>query len=213
MATSESTRARRFALPDLKDERGGESIEAFLEGPKVRRHRPKVRAVALTSDGPTNVARPLADEHSSVRARPSMDLRTIPGRLEWNAALERESARAARYGRPAAVAIVELRPDRANLAIDPWLRIVAGPVARALRAGSRATDLVARVASTRFQILMPETPESGAGRFADRVSSVCRASIEASGAPVTVRVSVAAATADHTLHEALAHALRSLEAA
>ena len=34
MATSESTRARRFALPDLRDERTSESIEAFLEGQK-----------------------------------------------------------------------------------------------------------------------------------------------------------------------------------
>ena len=32
MGTSDSTRARRFALPDLADERAGQSIEAFLHG-------------------------------------------------------------------------------------------------------------------------------------------------------------------------------------
>lgn len=197
MATSESTRARRFALPDLDDERTGESIEAFLEGPEVRRGRPAPRPEMRVAPLP----------------RASADLRSLPGRLEWNAALDRESVRADRYGRPAAVAIVELKPDRAGQSLEPWLKSIAGPIARTLRGDSRATDLVARVASTRFQMLLPETSEVGAERLAERVAAGCRTLIESTGAPLSVRVSVAGTGLDTSLHAALAEALRSIEAA
>lgn len=142
-----------------------------------------------------------------------MDLRSIPGRLEWNAAMERESARAARYRRPAAVAIVELKPERAGLSVDPWIRTVAGPIARAIRRDSRATDLVARVADARFQILLPETSEAGAEHLAQRVAAACRTVIANAAVPAAVRVSVAGTGMDDTLQDALAHALRSIEAA
>jgi hypothetical protein len=82
IATSESTRARRFALPDLKDERTGESIEAFLNG---------------------RAAKGLALRGQASQSADAVALRAMPGRQEFNAALERESARAARYDRPAAV--------------------------------------------------------------------------------------------------------------
>jgi GGDEF domain-containing protein len=290
VATSRSSRARRFALPDLgDDDRTVESIEAFLDGPEVRRHRPPIRRprkgypntgsqngtgpkntggahgttapgagldpkaatngkarangkagtngkaeangnaepngtadeAPKSSEAPTNGAKPSASTlvvtarestATTYKARPATDIRTIPGRLEFNTALERESLRAARYGRPAAVAIVELVPVRVNQEIDIWLRSLAGPVSRTLRQGTRATDLVARVANARFQVLLPETPETGAGLFADRVTTACQSSIDESGAPVSVRVTIAAATPEHSLHEALNNALQSIEA-
>jgi GGDEF domain-containing protein len=201
LATSESTRARRFALPDLADERTGESIEAFLEGPNVRHSR--------------RASRPDPTSRALVPAPPrqAIDLRSMPGRLEWNAALERESARAARYGRPAAVAIVELKPARSGGSMDLWIRTVAGPIARALRHDSRATDLVARVADARFQILLPETSESGAEQLAQRVTVACRAVIERAAVPATVRVSVAGTGVEGTLEDALASALQAIAAA
>lgn len=215
MATSESTRARRFALPDLEDERTGESIQAFLDGPDVRRSRPAARATdeTPTAIGETTAPPPASASRVPGPARPSPELRTLPGRLEWNAAVARESVRAARYGRPASVAIVELKPDRPGAEVEPWLRSLAGPIARTLRQDSRATDLVARVASTRFQMLLPETDEAGAARLAERVAATCRTFIQGAGAPVAVRVSVAGTGLDDTLHEALAQALRSIEAA
>lgn len=216
MATSESTRARRFALPDLADERTDESIEAFLEGPDIRRGRRITRAVVEAAGKPPDL-HALAPDPAALRvpgpARSSNDLRTLPGRLEWNAAVARESTRAARYGRPAAVAIVELKPDRPGAEVDPWLRTIAGPIARALRQDSRATDLVARVASTRFQMLLPETDEAGASRLAERVAATCRSFIRGTGAPVAVRVCVAGTGLDNSLHEALEDALRAIEAA
>jgi hypothetical protein len=175
----------------------------------VRVHRPP----SLT---PGNASAPTVFEVASPATpvpRSTGDIRTIPGRLEWSAALERESLRAARYGRPASVAIIELKSDRPGVSVDPWLRSLAGPIARVLRQGCRATDLVARVADTRFQVLLPETTAAGAGRFAERVASDCRTVLQSSGAPVAVRLSVAASTPDHPLHEAVSHALRTIEAA
>jgi hypothetical protein len=146
-------------------------------------------------------------------ARLSPELRTLPGRLEWTAAIARESLRSARYGRPAAVAIVELKPDRPGAEVEPWLKSLAGPIARALRHDSRATDLVARMASTRFQMLMPETDEAGATRLAERMAETCRTHIERAGAPVAIRVCVAGTGSEDTLEAALAHAIRAIEAA
>ena len=242
MASSPSTRARRFALPDLEDARTETAIEAFLEGPKIRRgRRARPAAEANGAEGAAAGTEATAAATGTVgngtagngtagngtappstalvpavapkTPRPPTDLRTLPGRLEWNAALERESARAARYGRPAAVAIVELQSERPHQSVDPWLRTIAGPIARVLREDSRATDLVARVANTRFQILLPETSEAGAECLAERIASGCRTFIETTQAPVTVRVCVAAAGQADSLQDALAHALRSIEAA
>jgi hypothetical protein len=225
VATSESTRARRFALPDHgSDERGDQAIEAFLDGPAVRRQRPTARkrprrSYPNSSNRKTTATAVVPASEPDPRRgvagamRPVTDIRTIPGRLEFNAALERESMRSARYGRPASVAIVELVPQRVSQQVDIWLRSLAGPVSRTLRQSARATDLVARVANARFQVLLPETPEAGAGRFAERVSTACQTSIDDAGAPVAVRVRVAVATPDHSLEEALAHALQSIEAA
>jgi hypothetical protein len=198
LATSESTRARRFALPDLADQRTEDAIEAFLEGPEIRRGRPAARA---------------SFDRALAPARPSVDLRTTPGRLEWTAALDRESARAARYGRPASVAIVELKAQAAGQTVEPYLPSLAGPIARAIRMDSRATDLVARVAAARFHLLLPETNEPGAAVMADRIAEKCRAQILGTGAPIAVRVSVAGTGLAHTLHDALAHALNAIEAA
>jgi GGDEF domain-containing protein len=111
------------------------------------------------------------------------------------------------------VVIVELKHEREDQKVDPFMKSLAGPIARVIRQDSRATDIVARVATARFQILVPETPESGAERLAERVAANCRRHIEATGAPVQVRISVAGTGIDDTLHEALAHALRSIEAA
>jgi len=226
--TPRSTRSRRFALPPEhgSDNRAVEAIEAFLEGPTVRRHRPPVTvkrrprksypntgSAQPKKGASTAVSAPEVDPRRGVAVQRPVDIRTLPGRLEFGAALERESQRSARYGRPACVAIVELVPERPNQQAEVWLRSLAGPVSRTLRQGARATDLVARTANARFQVLLPETAEPGAGRFAERISSACQSSIDATGAPVAVRVTVAVSSPDHSLEEALAHALQSIEAA
>jgi GGDEF domain-containing protein len=137
----------------------------------------------------------------------------MPGRLEWNAAVERESQRAARYERPAAVAVIELRPLRPSAAMDSWLRVHAAPIGQVLLRGSRASDVVARVGAARFQVLLPETTEDAAGEFVERVLGECQEQLQALGAPLRLASSVAASTPDLPLRDAVARALDSIEAA
>ena len=222
-ATSESNRARRFALPDLHDERTESSIQAFLDGPDVRSRRPATRtsssnpeaAIAGNASGDTTAGTTARSRPNGTDEAPrrSTELRTLPGRLDWNAAMARESARAARYLRPASIAIVELRHHDPKADVTPFMRALAGPISRLLRDDSRATDLVARVATSRFQMLLPETTEAGAGQQAERLAARCRGYIERTGAPIAVRVSVAGTGLQDSLQDALANALRAIEAA
>ena len=254
MASTTSNRSRRFALPDLKDERADGVIEAYLDGPKVRKARPKTAsavkpgselavqehtadvvaessdAVVQSSDAavlPTPDAAVLPAEEvqapavvspaGSATLRPrtgdAVALRTMPGRLAWNDALDRESTRSTRYGRPSAVAIFDLRPLRPSATMESWVRVHATPIGQALLRLSRATDIVARVATTRFQVLMPETTSDGADEFVERVVGECEHQLQSIGAPIKVQASVAASSAEVPLHDALATALRSIEAA
>lgn len=219
-ATSESNRARRFALPPLHDERTESSIQAFLDGPEVRRGRPASRTqppsagADAVSDGTSPAtSHPRRSGGGDEPPKRATELRTLPGRLEWNAAMTRESGRAQRYGRPAAVAIVELRHRDAKTDVTPFMRSLAGPISRVLREDTRGTDLVARVASGRFQVLMPETNEAGAERLGQRLVAGCRGYLERTGAPISVRVSVAGTGLQDSLQDALAHALKAIEAA
>ena len=137
----------------------------------------------------------------------------MPGRLAWSEALDREAHRATRYGRPTAVAIFELRPERSSATIDSWVRTHAGPVGESLLRLSRATDVVARMTSTRFQVLLPETSDESAGKFVERVLGECNERLNAVGAPLKLKTSVAASSAELPLRDAVAKAVRDLEAA
>jgi GGDEF domain-containing protein len=127
--------------------------------------------------------------------------------------MTRESGRAKRYGRPVSVAIVELRHVDAKVDVTPFMKSLAGPISRVLREDVRGTDLVARVATARFQVLMPETTEAGAERLGQRLAAGCRSYIERTGSPISVRVSVAGTGLQDSLQDALAQALRAIEAA
>jgi GGDEF domain-containing protein len=215
-ATSESNRARRFALPNLHDERTESSIQAFLDGPEARRGRPTPRtlvpATGIDQQPDAAAVAGRGGGNGDVPKRPT-ELRTLPGRLEWNAAMTREGNRAKRYGRPVSVAIVELRHQDAKTDVTPFMRSLAGPISRVLREDVRGTDLVARVAAARFQLLMPETNEAGAERLGQRLAAGCRGYIERTGSPINVRVSVAGTGLQDSLQDALTHALKAIEAA
>ena len=192
MATSESTRARRFALPDLADNRAGESIEAFLHG----RGTKSARALQVHPSPGDAVA-----------------LRAMPGRQEWNAAIERETARTSRYERPAAIAVLELRPLRPTGAMDSWLRVHAAPLGQVLLRSSRASDVVARISTARFHVLLPETTAEAAGEFVERIVAECQERLQEEGAPLRIKAGVAATSPDVPLRDAVSQALSSLEAA
>jgi diguanylate cyclase (GGDEF)-like protein len=186
MAVPDPNRARRFALPDLDDARGDESIDAFVTGPKRRRGRPT-----------TDVASGGRREDPLVR---------LDNRITWHEALRRESARSERYRRPASVVVLgaEFRPgiDVSEASMDRLVR----PIAHVLARATRETDHVTRAGDARFMVLLPETAEHDAAQFAERIVEDCEVWLAATRTPVYLRVTVAAATTDQTLEEAFERA-------
>jgi len=186
MASPDPNRARRFALPDLDDARAGESIDAFVTGPKRRRGR---SGTDLASDG-----------------RREDPLVRLDNRITWREALRRESARSERYRRPASVVVLgaELRPgiDESEASMDRLVR----PIAHVLSRSSRETDHVTRAGDARFMVLPPETAEEDAAHFAERVVEDCEVWLSATRTPVYLRVTVAAASTEQTLEEAFERA-------
>jgi len=181
--TARAGRRARFALPeDRQDERVGERIEAFLEGPAVRARRtPRTRH--LRSEALRRLRRDVP-----------MDTRA-----DWDIALRHEEARVARYGRPAAVLAVRLRVTGTD-AVDQYAARIGG----AIRQQARETDRVTRVAPDRFHVLLPETLEAEATVLADRVRNACVAMIPgAPSAGVEILVAAASTSGGRTLVEAL----------
>ena len=167
-SAARSTRRTRFVLPaDHHDERVGERIEAFLEGPTTRARRTGRRARSETLRA---VRRPIP-----------MDTRA-----DWDLALRHEDARVARYGRPASVLVVRVRMPVSG-AEDRY----AARVGSALREHARETDRVTRASADRFHVLLPETVEAEAAALAERVRDACTAFLP--GQPGTDLEIVAAA--------------------
>ena len=170
----------------MHDPRTDEAIDALLAGRARRRGRP------VTALVPTDAPRPFIG---------------LETRLAWTDALKRESARQQRYGRAASIVVFEIEPLTDIARTAGWLERIAAPVAHAVRRGARETDLVTRAAPGLFQVLLPETSESEAAAFADRVVADCHVWVEAMAAPVTIRAAAAATTGDLNLEETLERAL------
>jgi hypothetical protein len=174
----------RFVLPDDElDERVGEVIEAFLDGPP----EPKGRRRSRTTPRPA-VLRP-------TRRRPvPMDTRP-----DWDLALRHEDARMARYGRPASIVVIHL-PLTAPGTDDRFPARV-GQIVREL---ARETDRVTRAAADRFHVLLPETEGPDAETLLDRVRQACADRVVGRlGAEVRVVGAVASPGRGETLHDAL----------
>lgn len=114
--------------------------------------------------------------------------------------MRHEDHRFARYGRPVALIVVELRTHDRD-AVDRLARRV-GAIVRDL---ARATDRVTRVSPSRFQVLLPETDEAAATILAARIRRTCRSDAGERSAERRWDVAVAAAAPHHgaTLHDAL----------
>ena len=135
-------RQPKFALPDHHhEEEAGDRIEAFLEGPPVRRRRSRShryhrrRSIAFATD------------------------------LEWAGTLRYEAARSARYGRSMAILVVELGADEATAGPDG----LAVRLAEVLGREVRETDRAVRDRPDRFLVLLPETGEDEAAHLASRI--------------------------------------------
>jgi hypothetical protein len=188
---SESTRLRRFTLPDMGDLRVDESISSFLTGPANLRGRP-VRGTV-----------------TAARRSPYIALET---RMDWTAAMHRENARCLRYGRPAAIVVIAAEADGSGPEADGWLGRIAAPIAHAIQRGIRGTDLVTRTSTSTFQVLLPETTGAVATEIAHRVAADCDVWLHAMHAPVVLRAGAAGTTPDISLEAALDLALEAIGA-
>jgi diguanylate cyclase (GGDEF)-like protein len=119
----------------------------------------------VTSNGRQSTHRPAraaraAGGTARPKAHPRVDALTgLPDRQAWTDALEMERARRARYRRPVVVMNVDVDAlkdtnERFGRSVgDEVLRGVAG----VLRRNLRDADLVARIGSDEFGVLLPET--------------------------------------------------------
>ena len=171
-----------------RDEQAGERtdghIEAFLAAPGTpRRRRQKL---------PPRTHRPVE----------------LDTRQDWAAALRHETARHARYGRPASILLIELTGGPLATETDR----IARAVAAAIRAEARETDRAVRLGAGSFRLLLPETGDRAARAVADRLDRTFQAAEDTRllGAGLTIAIATAA---DHwTLEDALAEAERRLSA-
>ena len=92
--------------------------------------------------------RPASGPHPSEPLRRPRQRVPMDTRADWEQALRHEDLRFARYGRPVALLVVEIRPTE-DAAVDD----VARRVGEIVRDHARAPDRVARVSQRRFHVL------------------------------------------------------------
>jgi len=83
---------------------------------------------------------------------------------------------------------------------------IAAPIGEAIRHEARETDRCARVGPSRFHLLLPETQQTQAVHFADRLHAACLARLVEHGPSVTVRIRAVSPMPGQALADALAMA-------
>lgn len=199
MTAPTSNRSRRFSMPDLGDERVDEAITAFLSGPE----HPEGEASAAAIKG--------RDLPEVARGRRVHPLAAIAKHDAWLKALERESRRSQRYGRPAAVLVIVGLPATETDEARAWVGRVADPIAHSVRRGVRASDLATRTGAATFQVLLPETTDREAKHAAERMMADCRVWLQAIDAPVILRWAAVGSMPGVPLESALARAHEEIQ--
>jgi diguanylate cyclase (GGDEF)-like protein len=170
--------------------------ELRLRGVRARSDSARRALRALTRAGVLALERAHAYEAALARAERD-PLTGLANRRRLWASLERETARAERYGRAVSVVMLDVDGfkkfnDRlGHLAGDEAL----ARAAQLVRERSRASDLAARYGGDELALVLPETPRAGAIAVAEKI----RASIEAlriAGERVTVSAGIASAPDD-----------------
>lgn len=139
-------------------------------------------------------------------APPISVLPGVADRAAWHRIVQEESARAARFERPVTVVIAELqRLEDVAIRLGPAAadRLVV-ETARLLVTEGRAVDQVARLDRARFGVLLPDTAESGARDYVDRVRAAADDWLRASGLSVRLSLGWASPGDDHDLVAAAA---------
>lgn len=148
---------------------------------------------------------PVHPDRGKPRDQPGDPLAALIPRVDWTAELAAEERRRSRYGRPVSVLVVDVGEGREP---EPLMRLTAG----ILRRESRASDRVTRVGPGRFQVMLPETRETGATAYAERLRRTWTSSTPEAGTTAPARLTIVVATTGHaeTLPQALERAIRQL---
>jgi len=130
------------------------------------------------------------------------ELTGLCNRRSFEAALQQQVARCARYGEPAAILLLDLDGFKAvndthgHFAGDALLQHVAG----VLRGRLRAADIVARLGGDEFAAVLPHLAREDAEQVArDLGQTLAKRPVRVEGAPVTARVSIGVAMVDPAL--------------
>ncbi|MCS6910108.1 MAG: diguanylate cyclase [Anaerolineales bacterium] len=128
--------------------------------------------LARSLSGPASVALENARLHAEVKALSVTDgLTGLANRRAFDRALEREVARAQRYGNPLALIILDIDSFKqyndayGHLAGDARLKAIA----ELLRNNVRDLDLAARYGGEEFALILPHTKREGAVALAERI--------------------------------------------
>ncbi|MDP9482550.1 MAG: diguanylate cyclase [Chloroflexota bacterium] len=136
------------------------------------------------------------------------------GRLEWEHRIREEEARLARYRRPVTVVLVELEGmDRLIGRFgQAAAERIALPVGKTLARQARASDQVARISSSRFAILLPETDEVQAINYVERIRTECDRWLAAGAVSMRLAIGWASPAPGGDLHTAILIAEERLNA-
>ena len=132
-------------------------------------------------------------------------LTRLYNRRAFSDRLERESARAARYGSPMSLVLCDLNGFKAlndahgHAAGDAALEQIGA----VLRGGLRRVDAAYRIGGDEFALILPETSAEDAGGVAGRVSTAMTAAFTGNMAVLGASFGVAVCPADGTTPEAL----------
>lgn len=129
-------------------------------------------------------------DQETAGVRPPAGLAGLAEAATWEDLVREESARAARFGRPSMVVTATL-PQLEDVA-ERWGRDAAdrvvAEITRVLESEGRAVDRMALLGDSTFGILLPETSELGASRFAERVRAATDAWLIAAGLSVRLEL-------------------------
>jgi diguanylate cyclase (GGDEF)-like protein len=140
---------------------------------------------------------------------PNLDLLTgLLMQSAWTRIVSDEEARIRRYHRPATVVIIEvegLQRLATRLGPNSVDRIIPA-IADTIRRGARESDHVARLASGRFAVLLPETDDVLAINYIERIRRACDLWLESGAVALRLAIGWATSTTDGLLVDAEAMA-------
>ena len=125
---------------------------------------------------------------------------------EWNRIVADEDARVVRYRHTATVVMIELDGlDRlvATLGRDAGDRVLPA-LADALSRNARAADHLARIGTSRFGILLPETGEVEAINYIERVREACDLWLESGAIALHLSIGWASPGSEASMADAIA---------